>query len=63
MSQFPRKKAVSYERCEEQLSDSNQPTDSDGDEYLLNDNTEQPGNKDDSLIEDDTQLHSNNLNE
>ena len=60
---FPRKKAVSRERCEEQLSDSDQPTDSDRDEHLLDDDTEQLGDEDGSLTEYDTQLHGNSQNE
>ena len=60
---FPRKKAVSYKRREEQLSDSDQPTDRDGDEHLLDDDTEQLGDEDDSLVESDTQFHGNNPNE
>ena len=59
---FPRKKAVSCERREEQLSDSDQPTDSDGDEHLLDDDTEQLDEEDDSLTQGDTQLHGNNQN-
>ena len=59
---FPRKKAVSCKRREEQLSDSDQPTDSDGDEHLLDDDTEQSGEEDNSLTEGDMQLQGNNQN-
>ena len=54
---------MNCEGDEEQLNDSNQRTDSDNDEYLLNDNAEHLGDKDDSLTDDDTQFNDNSQDE